>query len=141
MNYEELTIQELRTLAKKKSIDVDKKDTKLILIEKIKDRATKEVKREAKLINVRTKMAETRKVIVTKLNPEDTVRDSILVPITNATGSFTTAVPFNLEVNLPLPIIDYLKKKKYQGFRKVSVPRLGTIDQPIILPEFNVQEV
>jgi hypothetical protein len=141
LNYEELTLSELKREAKKLGIEVDRKDTKGILIEKIKDKGTKEVKRENKLLDVRARMAKTKKVIVTKLNPEDTVRDSVVVNITNATGSYSAAVPFNVEITLPEPIIKNLKAKKYQGWTKKSIPNLGTIDAPVMLPEFNVQEV
>ena len=141
LNYEELTIQELRRLAKEKGIEPDRKDTKAILIEKIKEANTKDVKRVTGLINVRKKMNETRKVIVTKLNPEDTVRDSVIISITNATGSYQCAVPFNVKVDLPLPIIKNLEKATFQGWTKVTDSRLGTIDKPITQKAYNVQYV
>jgi hypothetical protein len=141
LNYEELTLPELKREAKKLGVEIDKKDTKNILIEKIKEKLTKEVKRESKLLDVRQRMNKTKKVIVTKLNPDDIVRDSILVTITNATGSYTCAVPFNVEVELPEPIIKNLKNKKYQGWQTTRHPLLGNVDTPVMLPEFSVQEI
>ena len=141
LNYNELTLQELKREAKKLGIEVSNKDTKVILIDKIKEHLTKDVKRTSKLLDVRQKMSKTKKVIVTKLNPEDIVRDSILVTIINSTGSYSCAVPFNVKVKLPEPVIQNLKEKKYQGWRHVEDKLLGGIDNPILLPEFSVQEV
>ena len=141
INYEELTIQELRRLAKEKGIEPDRKDTKAVLIEKIKEANTKDVKRITGLVNVRRKMNETKKVIVTKLNPEDTVRDSVIISIINATGSYQCAVPFNVKIDLPLPVIKNLENAKFQGWTKVTDPRLGTIDKPITQKAYNVQYV
>ena len=141
VNYDELTLQELKKLAKDKGIEVDRKDTKAILIEKIKEHNTKDVQRVTRLENVRKKMSKTKKVIVTKLNPEDTVRDSILVTITNVTGSYTCAVPFNVEVNIPEPIIKNLKEMKYQGWEKRTIHGVGQTDAPVMLPAYNVQEL
>jgi len=141
INYEELTIQELKKLAKDKNIDLDRKDTKAIIIEKIKEKNTNEVKRVTKLESVRKRMMDKRKVIVTKLNPEDTVRDSILVTILNATGTYSAAVPFNVEVMLPEPIIKNLKNMKYQGWEKRRIAGVGQMDAPVTLPAYNVQEL
>ena len=141
INYEELTIQELRRLAKEKGVEPDRKDTKAVLIEKIKEANTKDVKRITGLVNVRRKMAETKKVIVTKLNPEDTVRDSVIISIINATGSYQCAVPFNVKVDLPVPVIKNLEKATFQGWTTVTDPRLGNIDKPITQKAYNVQYV
>jgi len=141
INYNELTLQELKKLAKDKGVEIDRKDTKAILIEKIKEHNTKDIKRVTRLENVRKKMSKTKKVIVTKLNPEDTIRDSILVTITNVTGSYTCAVPFNVEVNIPEPIIANLKEMKYQGWEKRTISGVGQTDVPVILPAYNVQEL
>ena len=141
INYEELTLPELKKLAKDRGIEVDRKDTKAILIERLKELNTKDVKRVTKLENVRHKMSRTKKVIVTKLNPEDTVRDSVVISITNATGSYQCAVPFNVEVTIPEPIIKQLKQATYQGWTPKRVANLGTIDTPIMKPAYNVQEV
>ena len=141
LNYEELSLQELKREAKKLGIEPDKKDTKAVLIERIKEKLTNRVKAESRLIDVRNKMAKTKRVIVTKLNPEDTIRDSVVITITNATGSYSAAVPFNVEIDLPEPIIKNLKAKKYQGWTKKNIPNVGMTDVPVMLPEFNVQEV
>ena len=141
VNYEELTIQELRAYAKEKNIELLKNDSKVIIIDRLKQAKTKEIQRTNKIVNVRRRMQNKNKVIVTKLNPDDTIRDSVIVTIINATGNYTAAVPFNVQVSLPEPIIKNLKNAKYQGWIKRKIPSVGTMDAPMMLPAYNVQYV
>ena len=141
VNYEELTVQELRKLAKEQNVELDKKDTKPIIVEKIKEANTKSVKGRTRLSNVRKRMQQKRKVIVTKLNPEDNIRDSIIVTIINATGTYSAAVPFNVKVDLPEPIIKNIENMKYQGWEKRTIPGVGQMDSPVTLPAYNIQYV
>ena len=137
---QEMSIQDLRKLAREKGIEIDRKDNKQMIIEKLKIYASNMTDRVIRQRNIREKMSRTKKVIVTPMNPEDR-RDSELVTITNATGSYSYVVPFNTPVELPEPIIKNLKQRQYQGFRKKYVKGLGQIDESFLAPAYTVQEV
>jgi len=139
-SLEEMTYQELKKKAKELKIEVIKGDNREILIEKIKAYLANMASNIGQLVNVRRKMSQRRKVIVTKLNPEDT-REATIVTITNATGTYQQPVIFNTPMELPIPVIKELKNRKYQAFRRVKDPLLGMKDVPYETKAYNVQEV
>ena len=136
----EMPIQNLRKLAKEKGIEVDRKDTKEIIIEKLKIYASNITSKVISKRNIRDRMKKMLKVIVTPMNPEDK-RDSVLVTITNATGSYSYVVPYNTQIELPEPIVKNLKERKYQGFRKKYVKGLGQVDEAFLANAYNVQVI
>ena len=140
MNYEELTLAELKKEAKSKGIELNKYDTKETLIGKLNAYKNRQNKRTSKLKNVRSKMLETKKVVVTKANPEDR-RESMLISVTNATGSYTYSITFNLPMELPVPIIKNIKQMEYQSWKTVKKGILGNVDVPTMEKAFIVQEV
>jgi len=137
---EEMTFQELKKKAKELKIEVVKGDNKEVLIEKIKAYLSNMSSNIGRLVGVRKKMAKKRKVIVTKLNPED-MTESTIVTILNATGPYQQPVIFNTPMELPEPVIKYLKNAEYQAFRRVKDPLLGMKDVPYRAKAYNVQEV
>ena len=140
MNYKEFTLSELKKEAKSVGIETDIHDTKEILISKLNAYTGRQKKRTSKLQNVRSKMLKTKKVVVTKANPEDR-RESMLLSVTNATGSYTYSITFNLPMELPLPIIKNIKQMEYQAWKTVDRGVLGNVDVPSMEKAFIVQEV
>ena len=138
--FEELSFNELKTKVKALGGEVNKYDTKETLIGKLNAYKKRNTKRVTKLTNVRNKMKQTKKVVVTKANPEDR-RESMLVSITNATGSYTYSVTFNLPMELPVPIIKNIKQMEYQSWKTVKKGILGNVDVPTMEKAFIVQEV
>jgi len=137
---EEMTFQELKKKAKELKIEVVKGDNKEIIIEKIKAYVANIATNVGMLQSVRSKMAKKRKVIVTKLNPED-MRESFIMHIGNATGNYQQPIIFNTPMELPEPIIKNLKEAKFLAFKKVKHPILGMKDVPYETKAFNVQYV
>ena len=134
---EELSFLELKQLCREKGLEVEKKDTKEILIAKLKDYSSKMVNRERVLTSMVDKMKHTKQVIVTKNDPEDT-RDSFMATITNATGTWEFPVIFNTKIEMPVPFIKNLQNAKVQKFRKVRT-NLGTFDEAYITNRYLVQ--
>ena len=135
---EELSFNELKAECKKKNINVDKTDTKELLIKKLEMYSAQTVNAISYRGNVKAKMKETKTCIVTKNDPED-VRDSTLISITNVTGSYTHVVPFNKKIELPVPIIKKLLNTKVQKFKSVNKQILGNIHEAYMDSKYIVQ--
>jgi len=136
----ELTFNELKKEAKRLNVEINKYDNKEVLLDKLSARLKRENKTRGNLKSVRDKFKETKKVVVSKANPNDT-RDSIIVQITNATGSYHFPVKFNVAMHLPIPVIKNLKAREFQSWKTVNKGILGNVDVPEMLPAFIVQEV
>jgi len=141
LDLNKLSFQELKAMAKEKGISLDKTDNKVIIAEKLKNATTTNKGRVSNLTNVRNQMKETKKVIVTKLNPDDTIRNEVLITIMNATGSYEHPVMFGKEIVLPVPIIRNLEGLEYQAWRKVSTEKLGMQDVPYMTKAYSIQTI
>jgi len=138
-NLEELSFNELKAVAKKANVAMDKTDTMEILKAKIKDnRSAKETFSDNKK-KVVTSSRNIRKVIITKLNPEDTASKDLNLSITNMYGSKDYFIKFNTPMMLPVSVINNLKSDTFQGWETSSHPTLGTMDTPSMRPKYNVQ--
>ena len=134
----EMDFPALRRFVKSKGIKVEPKDTKAILYAKLEEHTTDEAKKVTAKENVREKMKNKVKVVITKLDPEDIHAEARLFTLMNATGEYYAYVPFNQEVEIPISIAKNIEGLKYQAYKRVKTP-IGYTDEAYMLPKYNVQ--